>query len=247
MPRQPRNFSIGGYYHIFNRGVDRRKIFLTNQDRHRFVLALEFFNSDAPAKLWSLLSSKAGSDPALLLGERLALERAKKSKNRLVDLCAFALMPNHYHLILHEIKEGGISEFMKKLGGYSSYFNKQHDRSGSLVQARYKMVPLVSDSQLSIALSYVHTNPIELVEPLWKSEAKVTNLESALRQLNTYTFSSYHDYIGRPTFPHVTQREPLAFLLREWGHNVQQETEKWIRYKAQRALGVQEMPPLSGV
>jgi putative transposase len=245
MPRQPRHYEVGSLYHVFNRGTDRRKIFFSNQDYHRFILGLEFFNSHEPVKLWNLLVGLAGSDPAKLLGARLREERNKQNKDRLVDLCAFALMPNHYHLILKEIKQDGISEFMKKLGGYTTYFNKQNNRSGTLFQGRYKHVPLTSDSQLSIALTYVHTNPIELVEPLWKKYAKVENLNRALNQLNTYKFSSYHDYINNPTFPQTTSRDFFTAFFKERRYTIKTETESWIKHKAERAKQNGQWPNLA--
>lgn len=237
MPRKPRRFEIGRIYHIYNRGADRRKIYLKTQDYHRFILALELFNSVEKINLWTLFraQSRGGADPPLF-GNRLQELREKRSSGkRLVDLLAFALMPNHYHVILQEIAEGGISKFMQKIGGYASYFNLQNERAGSLFQSRYSMVPIESDSQLLIALTYVHTNPIELVEPLWKDEAKVEDFHRAIHQLNTYPFSSYHDYIDNPKFPHVTQREFLRKFFNE-KRTVQKETESWIRFKAERAL-----------
>ena len=166
MPRALRSFEIGGVYHIINRGVEKRQIFLKDQDYSRFILGLEFFNQKDAGLLWPLIA-KAGSVPAKL-GERLKQGREHKSKP-IVDLLAFALMPNHYHLIARETITGGISLFMRKMGGYSTYFNKQYDRVGPLFQSRFKAVTIQNDRQLSTAFAYVHTNPVELYEPGWKN------------------------------------------------------------------------------
>ena len=127
MPRQQRQLIVGEMYHVLNRGVEKRKIFIKGQDYSRFILALEFFNRNAKTNLWDYVA-KVGSDPTFA---RLERERAK-SIEPIVEILAFALLPNHFHLIVREIRKGGTSSFMAKLGGYSSYFNKQYDRVGPL-------------------------------------------------------------------------------------------------------------------
>lgn len=236
MPRQTRQFEEGGIYHVLNRGVEKRKIFSKTQDYHRFILGLEFFNSSDTTDLWHLLA-RGGSDPPRArvqsVGERLASQRTKQ-KWHLVDLLAFVLMPNHFHLILREIHEGGISAFMKKLGGYAMYFNKQYHRVGPLFQSRYKAVPIKSDAQLSVIYTYVHTNPVEIIEPLWKKENKVFHLDKALAYLNEYPWTSYHDYVGRPQFPFVTQRDYLSDYFGS-AQACQREVEEWVEHKAAMA------------
>src|SRR3989338_4080238 len=146
MPRKPRQFEVGRVYHIVNRGVEKRTIFLKSQDYSRFILGLEFFNSEGSFHLWDMLarshSNKVGTTHTI--AQRIETMR-QKPKERIVDLLGFTLMPNHYHLILREIKERGISLFMRKLGGYSMYFNKQYHRVGPLFQSRYRAVPVKSD------------------------------------------------------------------------------------------------------
>ena len=235
MPRKPREFEIGGIYHIVNRGVEKRTIFLKKQDYSRFILGLEFFNNENPIDLWALITPKqngelkGGTVPPKQVGERIAQERKKKRK-QIVEILAFALMPNHYHLIMREIIPGGISLFMRKMGGYSMYFNKQYERIGPLFQSRYKVVPIKTDIQLGVVFVYVHTNPIELKEPLWK-DLKVRDLRQALRWLEEYQWSSYHDYTGKLVFPYVTHR---SFFTDFYGGEVQcrEAVEDWIKFKA---------------
>lgn len=224
MPRQPRQFEINGIYHVVKRGIEKRKIFLKSQDYHRFILGLEFCNTHEPTDLWSLIVK---SGPTI--GERLE-EKRKKKETPLVEVLAFALMPNHFHAILREIKENGISQYMQKMGGYSTYFNKQYDRVGPLFQSRFKMIRIKDDVQLNTVFAYVHTNPIELWEPGWK-EGKIKNPERAIKKLDEYLASSYNDYIGKPKFPHVVNRD---FFLDFYGSEkrCKQAVEDWIRFKA---------------
>lgn len=225
MPRKPRQLEVNRTYHIVNRGVEKRTIFLKNQDYSRFILALEFFNDQTASNLWQLIERFNQ-----ILFEKRLTERRKTPRKRIVDLLAFALMPNHYHLILREIIPNGISLFMQKLGGYTSYFNKQYNRVGPLFQSRYKSVLIQDDVQLHAVFAYVHTNPVELIEPGWK-ESKVENKKRALEYLENYKRSSYRDYIGVPTFPTSTQRE---FFLEFFGgaQKCREAVEDWVNWKA---------------
>lgn len=225
MPRQLRQFEISGIYHILNRGVEKRKIFIKTQDYSRFILALEFFNRVDETNLGNFFT-KVGSDPTFV---RLEKERAK-NREPIIEILAFVLMPNHYHLIIREIRKGGISLFMNKLGGYASYFNKQHNRVGPLFQSRYKAVPIKTDSQLGTIFPYVHTNPVELKERQWK-DGKVKNMSNAIKWLDGYKWSSYRDYVGNPTFPKTTHR---TFFLELYGgeKKCRKEIEDWIKFKA---------------
>ncbi len=228
MARKPRQFEINGIYHIINRGVEKRKIFLKNQDYSRFILALELFNNHASSNLWRIVENFTPT----LFEKRLAMKREEKRKY-LVELLAFALMPNHYHLILREVIPNGISLFMQKLGGYASYFNQQYDRIGPLFQSRYKSVPIRDDIQLHAVFAYVHTNPIELIEPEWK-KFKVRDIRGAIEYLTDYKWSSYRDYMNMQNYPMATQRE---FFLNFFGgiQKSKQAVYDWIKWKANTA------------
>lgn len=219
---------LGGIYHILNRGVEKRAIFLKNQDYARFVLALEFFNSQENIELWGLFHRTKGKDPHLI-AKRIKQWRGK-GRQPIVELMAFCLMPNHFHLIIREQQSDGIIRFMRKLGGYANYFNRQCERSGPLFQGRYKAIEVKDIEQLQTLFAYVHANPMELWEPGWK-EFKVKNPKQALTKLKEYRWSSWPDYIGKKNFPHVTQR---SFFLQCFGgapgcFNV---VKNWVAYKA---------------
>lgn len=212
-----------------NRGVEKRRIFMKKMDYSRFTLGLEFFNREnINTSLWQLLS-RAGSDPAgLSIGRRLGEERERGSKP-LTEVLGFALMPNHYHLLLKEIQPGGISEYMKRMGGYSTYFNKQYKRVGGLFQGRYKSVEITDDAHAKTAFVYVHTNPVELVEKGWKN-AKVRNPQKALKYLKKYPWTSYSEYVGKPQYSGLIDTK---FYLDIFGGKraCQRAIEQWIAGK----------------
>jgi putative transposase len=136
-------FANGEYYHIYNRGVDKRKIFTNSLDYARFFKNLEDFNTTDPN--WKKTAAEF---------QGLAL-----NKNPLVEIVAYCLNPNHYHLILKQIKEKGIPEFMQRIGtGYTMYFNKKNKRTGSLFQGTFKTVHIDSNEYLLYLSAYINHN-----------------------------------------------------------------------------------------
>ena len=235
----------GDIHHIFNRGVDKRKIFLNDQDYLRFILSLYILNdSNNKYDIWSnlnfnkqntlkILSSTTGRSGRSTTG-RSGRPVVDEIRKKLVEILAFILMPNHYHLIIRVLSDNGLSKFMQKVGmGYSQYFNKQNQRSGALFEGRYKNVPIKSDEQLNIIFNYVHTNPVELVEPGWKNTG-VESKDKAMYQQNTYAWSSYNDYVGKSKFALITDRD---FYLDIFGgpNGCRESVENWIEFKAQIA------------
>ena len=135
--------AVGEYYHIYNRGVDKRSIVKDNKDVERFIKSLELFNSREP--IISLRDAISSKD--------------KKHESPLVEIICYDLNPNHFHLLLKEINEGGISEFMKRVGGgYTWYFNNRHKRSGVLFQGVFKSTRIISNEQLLHVSVYINLN-----------------------------------------------------------------------------------------
>ena len=134
-------------YHIYNRGIEKRDIFVDRGDYIRFLNILCFFNDVNPVDFFNL--SKGGSTS---LAEVEPPDQAKK----LVEILCFCLMPNHYHFILKSLTENGIANFMKKLGtGYTMYFNKKYQRSGHLFQGRYKHREINSEDGFMYLSGYI--------------------------------------------------------------------------------------------
>ena len=142
-------FELGGYYHIFNRGVDKREVFMDKGDLFYFLDNLIILNREG--RTASTVDKHA----------RKRQKRNAKSHKPLVEIVAYALLPNHFHLILKEITPGGISKFMQKLGtSYTMFFNQKYERSGALFQGRFKAKSIADLTTLSayVNLNYVHHN-----------------------------------------------------------------------------------------
>lgn len=174
-------FIPGEIYHIYNRGVEKRSIFSNDRDRERFLLGLEIFNTTKAVNI---------SD----LSEVEPQERI--SEEELIEILAFVLMPNHFHLLIQEKQERGIISFMQKLGtGYTMYFNKRYERVGPLFQGKFKAVLVKDDSHLRYLPHYIHFNPLDVFEPQWRGN-RIKNVERCLSFLKSYKWSSYQEYIG---------------------------------------------------
>lgn len=197
------NLIEGEIYHIYNRGVDKRNIFIDDEDRFRFIHDLYEFNDIAPAiNLTFYLSDKT---------KEVGLPNIKrKSREVLVEILAFCMMDNHYHLIVRQKVENGITEFMRKLGtGYTNYFNKKYERSGALFQGKFKSVHINNEAHFMYLPVYVHLNPLDFKFPEWR-ERKIKDYEKAIEFLDTYRWSSYMDYVGKKNFPSIIKKD---FLL----------------------------------
>lgn len=140
------------YYHIYNRGVDKRDIFSEKEDVRRFIESILSFNQiDGVGSIRDLRKSQ--SEP-----KALSLSVSKKSEP-LVAIVAYCLNPNHFHFILKQLIEGGIAKFMQKLqGGYTYYFNAKNFRSGSLLQGTFKSHLINDENYFNKTLGYVNKN-----------------------------------------------------------------------------------------
>ncbi len=206
-------FTKDQIYHIYNRGVEKRNIFLDDQDYFRFIHNLFEFNDE------NYSSQNVKVQP---------WKRCEKKRELLTEILMFTLMPNHFHLLLKQKKENGIIKFMQKLGtGYTMYFNKKYDRVGGLFQGRFKAVIIKEDVHFIHLPYYIHANPLKLIEPNWKTEG-LKDHKKAVDFLENYRWSSFLDYIGKKNFPSVTQREFFLDIFKGC-KNYKEQTKNWLR------------------
>lgn len=174
-------FSLGEFYHVLNRGSNKIDIFLSKSEYRRFQKLLYVCNNTEPIVFKTV--------------QGLALDEIKRGEP-LVDIGAYCLMSNHFHLILRERVGGGISLFMGKLlTAYSMYFNKMNNRTGTLFEGPFKATHADSDEYLKYLFSYIHLNPVKIIDSEWK-ENGLADLALAKQHLAEYPYSSYLDYVG---------------------------------------------------
>lgn len=176
-------FAEKEFYHLYNRGVEKRRIFTSKADYDRFLALLFLCNGRIAVDL-------------KLQGRTLHEVQNVEKGESIVDISCYCLMPNHYHLLVREKTKNGISNFMQKLQtGYTMYFNKRYERSGALLQGTFKAEHADEDRYLSYLSAYIHLNPVKLIDPKWK-ESGIADKKAAESFLKQYRYSSYPDYIG---------------------------------------------------
>lgn len=170
MPSRSITFAEGEYYHIFNRGVDKRDVYMDKEDLFRFFKCLQVLNTE---KAIGSLYEHSFKE-SLQLGNPIP---------KLVEIVCYCLNPNHYHLLLKQEVENGISLFMQRLGvAYTNYFNEKYERTGPLFGGAFKAVHIQDNRQLLHLSAYVNLN-FE-VHDKWKNSK------------NPLTLSSWGEYEG---------------------------------------------------
>lgn len=161
-------FTTGEHYHVFNRGVDKREIFTDNYDLERLLQSIEEFNNTTPI----------GSIYENSFRKKQLGSRASKS-GKLVSIICYCINPNHFHFLLRQLEDDGISKFMHRFGtGYTKHFNKKYERSGALFQGAFKAVHIDTNEYLLHLSAYINLN--DRVHRLGSSASK----------------SSWDEYIG---------------------------------------------------
>jgi len=182
MALRPVPFSVDEWFHCYNRGIDKRTIFESDADAERFLQLLYLCNSSDPVHRSNLREHTTDDVVAI----------ARKS--HIVSIGAYCLMPNHYHLLLKEILEGGITKFMQKLGtAYTMYFNKKYERTGNLLTKPFRARHVGDDRYFQRVVDYIHCNAAELTEAGWK-KGEIASVDRLEKKLLAYRYSSFADY-----------------------------------------------------
>ena len=195
------NFIQGEFYHIYSRGNNKQGIFLDDKDRERFIKSLYVYNSFKNINFRSDIIEKKIEAWDFDRGEQL------------VSIGAWVLMPNHFHMYITpklnlRTDDDTLSKFMQKvLTSYSKYFNKKYERTGGLFEGTFNSVHMATDEQTKYLFSYIHLNPVKLIDSQWK-ENGIQNKKETIVLLENYRWSSYQDYKG-------FERPELKILSRE--------------------------------
>lgn len=167
MPYRIIPFINDQFYHVYNRGINKQQVFSNRKDYNRFVKTLFYYQIANPKPRFSLYKE----------GGTYNIDPTKK----IVDIVAYCLMPNHFHILIKQLSDGGISEFMRKfIHSYTKYRNTKYRVQGPIFQALFKAVLVKTDEQLLHVSRYIHLNPL------------VSHL---VKDLDLYPWSSYSSYI----------------------------------------------------
>lgn len=180
-----RKYEENGYYHIYNRGVEKRVIFEEESDYRIFQYYI-FVYLASPDKVRQNYPS-------------LKFNLARNNLYSEVSLISYCLMPNHFHFLIKQITKDGITKFMRRMiDAYTRYFNQKYERVGSLLQGKFKASKIENDEYLLYLTAYIHQNPLKFA---FKSN-----------QLVNYFWSSYSSYIGGQKKDFVNPEEILLFF-----------------------------------
>jgi len=169
----------GEIYHVFNRGVAAQPTYLDKRDYQRALETLVYYQNRAAPLSYSFFV-RLPQDRKVQV-----IEEMKKKKEFLADVIAYCLMPNHFHLILRQLRDGGISFFMSNFtNSYTRYFNTRNERIGPLYQGKFKAVRIETDEQLLHISRYIHLNPY------------TSFVLKTLSELERYQYSSFGEYLN---------------------------------------------------
>ena len=167
-------------YHIFNRGVDKAKIFFHKEDYERFLAAAIHYRTKTSKFSYEQLLGIGTNDPGSLRSLRTL--KLGSSERPFVQILAYCLMPNHFHFLIKQLVDAGLTSYLQRLtNSYAHYINMKYERVGPLFQGRFKNVLIESDPQLLHVSRYIHLNPL------------VSNLAT---DLESYRWSSHQSYVG---------------------------------------------------
>lgn len=215
------------YYHIYNRGNSKQKIFFCDKDYEHFIKLLYLCNS-----------TKSINFREDIIKKKISAWDFDRD-DQIVSIGAYCLMPNHFHLYLTfakgrtfgKDKQNNISLFMRKLcTSYTMYFNKKYGRTGSLFEGRFKSVHIEDDIQAKYLFSYIHLNPVKLIQSDWK-EKGIKYKNTVLKFLETYKWSSYQDFIKIKRKENIIlnlENFPNYFTAKE---KFRKEIFEWVQYK----------------
>jgi putative transposase len=207
----------GEFYHVYNRGTDKRLLFRDDTDRQRFMKLLYISNTVEHINVRNLLRKN---------NEPYTFDRGAP----LVTIGAYCLMPNHFHMLLTPIIKDGVSLFMKKLcTGYSMYFNKRYNRTGTLLESRFKAKWVDNDTYLKYLYAYIHLNPLKL----WNREEMLAESSDrdTLDFLKSYPYSSLPDYLQVSRLENIIiNPEPYPEYFETVADQVK-ELKEWLLFK----------------
>ncbi len=188
MATRPITLESDTYYHVYNRGTNQMTIFREDADYRRFMLLLYLCNGTEKVNL-SRTYRENDKEP-LSVPELYKTDRGE----RLVNIGAYCIMSNHFHIFLNGCVKDGVSTFMQRVQtAYSMYFNKKYGRSGRLFQGTFRARHVDTDRYHDWLFAYIHLNPVKKIEPAWK-EHGIVDVAGAKRYIEQYPYSSYIDY-----------------------------------------------------
>ena len=194
------NFAENEHFHVFGRGVNREKIFIDEQDHVRFIFLITHFQS--PTKIYNISwYTKSFIKSGSFNTKKDKVEEIFKKRN--IELVAFVLMPNHFHILVKNLEDRILSVYMHRiLTAYSKYFNAKYNKKGHVFEGPFGAVSIENNTQLLHLSAYIHKNPKEIKE--WAN-----NYEK-------YPYSNYRDYISSNRWENLLVTDIVLKQFKDW-------------------------------
>lgn len=209
MPSRIHPIINGEIYHIFNRSVGNQPIFLNYHYYNRAMEVLNYYRYSNPPLRFSFFNRLKENEKLNILTE------LSKNHNKLIELYSYCLIPNHFHLLTKQIKESGLSTFLRNFqNSYAKFFNTKNNRHGSLFQLMFKAVRIETEEQLLHVARYIHLNPY------------VACLVKDLKDLENYQWSS---------LPIYTKNQPSNFIEKDFLLNYYSSLEDFKHFTYNQA------------
>ncbi len=206
---------VGAYFHVSNRGIDKKLIFSEPTDYKRFIAYLFLLNTQEKLRATDLID-RHGLDDVLTY----------PIKKPLVAIGAYCLTPQAFHIYMTPLIKGGLSKFMQRLQtAYTMFFNEQRGRSGVLFQGAFKVKNISREIETKFIFSYIHLNAATIIDPDWVS-MDARDFLRVRDDVSTYPYSSLHEYISKRHAITDPSKFP-TFIAGTRG--VDDQTSLWIR------------------
>lgn len=189
MPRRNLSFNDGEYYHIYNRGFEKKILYRKTSDCSRFIDTLRFLTYENDLSFSHFLQRKNKSQYCIIPNDKLSL-------------CCYCLMPNHFHLLIKQEKQAGISDFLQSLfTSYTKYYSIKYNKRGPIMDGRFQITTVQSQEQLFHITRYFHINPYS------------SGLIKSKGQIFTYPYSSISEYISTNVSNPICSQAAIAGIL----------------------------------
>ena len=178
MPKRAEPFINGFIYHVYNKAIEERKIFVDPSINHRFLDIIQYYRSSNTRLSYSRFIR---IDDSL---QKVLLKKLLIKKHFRVHILCFCMMPTHFHLLIKQAKIGGISQFIADItNSITRFYNLKCDRKGPLFFPRFQSVRITTDEQLWHVSRYIHLNPYS------------SKIVSGMDECESYLWSSLHLYL----------------------------------------------------
>ena len=225
------------YYHIYNRTIMNVPVFKDGQNAKRIKQSMLFANSTISSKIFQFLRDNEKQSEIKFIEAMNMLTKGEK----LVDILCYAIMPDHYHMLIKERVDGGIINFVRKCDiSITKYINMRNKRRGPIFESLFRSKHIDSNEYLTHLSTYIHLNPLDIISGKEWRNHKLENWSKIKKEIINYPWSSLKFFLEDKTDPIVSgekaileqfkNKKDYELFLREWSGDSFISTKDIILY-----------------